>query len=97
MQLLCDYQDVYSQLNYGLGVADIFSITNKSDAAVNKQRFTNFPIHYRDQIQQILDDLEHTGIFERVGLNAARNIELGSQFLNPVIFLPKGDTHKKKF
>ena len=60
---------------------------------MKKQRIAKIPIHYRDQIQQILDDLEQNGRIERVGLNAARNNELGSDISNRVIILPIGDTY----
>ena len=46
-------------------------------------------------MQEILDNLEAEVIIERVGLHAAVNNELGSEFINPVIILPKGDTYKK--
>ena len=38
--------------------------------------------------------MEKKGISQRVGLDAARNIELGSEFLNPIIFLLKGNRYK---
>ena len=36
--------------------------------------------------------MEKNGITQRVGLDAARNIELNSEFLNAIIILPKGNT-----
>ena len=92
MQLLCEFQDVYSHYQYDFGVVDIlFHITLEADAELKEKRITKVPILYRDQMKQILDDLEQNGIIERVGLNAARNNELGSEFLYPFIILLKGD------
>ena len=45
-----------------------------------------------EKIQRKLDELEFIGFFERVGLNAARNNELGSKHINPIIVLPNVDT-----
>ena len=95
MQFLCQFQDVYSQYKYDFDVIDIpFQITLKPDAELKKQRITKVPTHYRDQIQQILDDLEQNCTIKRVGINVARNNEFGPEFINPIIILPKGDTYK---
>ena len=59
------------------------------------QRITKVPIHYRDQIQQILDDLKDKGIIEGVQLNGAENNELGSEFIYPIKIRTKGDTYKR--
>ena len=58
MQLLRELQDVYSQHKYYFGVVDIpFQFTFTADADIRRQRITKVLIHYRDQFQQILDDL----------------------------------------
>ena len=63
MQLLCELQDVYSQHKYYFGVVDIpFHVTFTADADIRRQRITKVLIHYRDQFQQILDDLVQDGI-----------------------------------
>ena len=81
---MCENQDGYSQQKYGFGSVDTrFHITLKRDAELKKQRMTKNSIHYPDQTQQVVDDLEHNAIIERVGLNAARNEELGSEIIKP--------------
>ena len=91
IQLLCEFQGVYSQHQYDFGVVDIPFTSHLKQMPNWKKRITKVPIVYRDQMKQILDDLEKNGIIERVGLNAARNNELGSEFLYPFIILLKGD------
>ena len=64
-QLLCEFQDYYSPHKNDCGVVDIFfHITLKLDAGLKNESVTKVPIHYRDQLEQILDDLEHIGIIE---------------------------------
>ena len=58
------------------------------------QRIIKVPKHYCDHIQQILDDLEHNGLMERVPLKAARNNKLASKYKNPIIIPFKSDTWK---
>ena len=57
--MLCEFQLVYSHYQYVFGVVDNLSHNiMKADAKLKKERITKFPIPYRDQIQQILDDLQ---------------------------------------
>ena len=77
MQLLSDFQDVYSPHKIDFGVVDMFfHITLKLDTGMTKQSITKVPIHYRDKVEQILDDLEHNGIIERVGLGLPEILNL---------------------
>ena len=95
MQNLCEFQDVYSQHKNVFGVVDMpLYNTHKPDAELTKQRIIKVPIHYRDQTQQFLDDFENNGIIKRVGINDAKNNELGSKCIYPIIILPKGDVFK---
>ena len=95
MQSLSGFPDLCSQHKSDFGVVDItIRITLEPDAEFKKQLITKVPIHYQDQLQQILDDSETNGIFNRVGLNAAKNNELGSEFINPIKIILKGDVYK---
>ena len=86
MKLWFVSQDVHSKHEYEFGVVDIlFHIAIKPDAELEKQRITKVPIPYRDQKKQILDDLEHKSIIERVD-------EVGSEFINPILIRPKSVT-----
>ena len=92
MQMLCEIQDGYSQHKNVLGVVDMpFHITHRPAAELNRQRITKVPIHYRDQTQHFLDDLDYNGIIKRIGVNDAKNVEFGSKFIYPIIILPKSD------
>ena len=74
MTPLCEFQDVYSEHCYDFGLIGIpFHNTLKADAELKKQRSTRIPIHYKEKLQKILDNLEANGILERVGLHAAVN------------------------
>ena len=60
-----------------------------------KQRITKVLFCYRDQVQQSPDNIEQKGIIERVGLNAAKDKELYSEFIDPIKIIIKGDTFEK--
>ena len=96
MQNVFEHQDVSLQHKYDFGgVVDIpFRITLKPDVELKKESVTKIAIHYRDEIQKNLVELETNRNIERLGLDAARNNELGSEFNNPIIIFPKGDTCK---
>ena len=67
MQTWCDFQNKYSQRKNDFGVIkNFFHITSKADVGLEKEQITEVPVHYRDQTQQILNDLEHSGITKRV-------------------------------
>ena len=95
MQLLCEFQDVYSQHKSDLEVVDThFQITLKPGAELKKQCITKVAFLYRDQIQQNLDALEQNCILERVGNKCCRILELGAEISNPITILPKRGTYK---
>ena len=98
MQLLFEFQDMYSQHKYDFFVVAIpIRITLKQDAALKKQRITKIPIHCREKIQAILDELETNGLIEPVGLDAAQNHEISSEFISPFKIFAKGDTYNYVF
>ena len=97
MQLLCEFQDMYSQHKYDFVVVAIpIRITLKQDAALKKQRITEIPIHCREKVQAIVDELETNGLIEPVGLDA-QNHELFSEFISPFKIFAKGDTYNYVF
>ena len=64
-----------------------------------EELFSQSPIDFDsiiegEEIELNFDYYEDDGIIERVVLHAATNNELGSEFINPVVILPKGDTYK---
>ena len=46
------------------------------------------PLHYRDILEILLNELERAGIIREMG----SDVEMGSFFTNPIIILTKGDT-----
>ena len=67
------------------------SISNlKKDAELRKQRPTKVPLHYRDRLEILLNELQRARIIREMG----SDVEMGSLFTNPIIILPKGDTVK---
>ena len=83
----------YSQHKYDLGkVNHEFSITLKDDATFVKQRPSKIPINWRNKVLSLLDKLIAAGIIEEMGNENPK--DLGSEFINPLILLPKDDTLK---
>ena len=94
MQRLCEFQEVCWQQEQEFQLIDIlFHITHKPDADLKKQRITKNSKKYREK-KTIFDELEANGSIERAGLDAARNEELVSEFISPIIILPTSDTYK---
>ena len=62
----------------------------KKDAELRKQRPSKVPLHYRDQLEVLLNALQRAGIIREMG----SDVEVGSLFTNPIIILTKGDTVK---
>ena len=60
-----------------------------------KERIKKIPSLYdRDEIREKLGEIEINGVLECVGLDAARNVDLGCKFVNPIINLPRSDTYE---
>ena len=63
----------------------------KLDAVFNKQRASKVPFHLQDKVIRLLDILEQYEIFSPVN---KENQTKGNTFINPVIFLAKGESIK---
>jgi len=91
---LCENKCVYSQHKYDLGcIKDKFHIKLQKDAELKKQRPSRIPINYSAKLKVLLKKLEDAGIIGNV-TNNPRSNETGSEFLNPVIIIPKGEVIK---
>ena len=66
-----------------------FHVKLKEDAELRKQRPSKVPLHYRDRLEILLNELQRAGIIREMG----SDVEMGSLFTNPII-LPKGDNIK---
>ena len=67
-----------------------FHVKLKKDAELRKQRPSKVPLHYRDRLEILPNELQRAGIIREKG----SDVEMGSLFSNPIITLPKGDSVK---
>ena len=86
-------KDVYSHHKYDIVKIDQkCHIRLKPNAELKKQRPSNVPLHYRDKLADLLEKLEKADIIKNMGSDD--DLEMGSEFINPVIILPKGESIK---
>ena len=62
----------------------------RKDAELRNQRPSKVPLHYRDRLENLLNELQQAGIIREVG----SDLKMGSLFTNPIIILHKRDTVK---
>ena len=81
-----NYKDVYSRYKYYVGCTkQKFHINLKDDAFFKPQRVTKVPIHYREQVNALLERLIQVGIIREIN----DDDELGTFLDNPIIYLRK--------
>ena len=91
METLVHNKDVYSQHKYDVGkIKQKFNVELLPNVTLSKQRPSKVPLHYQEKLENILDQLCKTGIIREMG----NENEMGSEFINPIIILPKGNTIK---
>ena len=91
LRVLIENNDVFSKFTYDVGkITQEFHVKLKKDAELRKQRPSKVPLHYRDRLEILLNELQRAGIIREMG----SDVEMGSLFTNPIIILPKGDTVK---
>ena len=84
-------KDVYSQHKYDVGkINQKFHVKLLPNSTLTKQRPSKVPLHFQEKLENFLEQLCKTGIIRKLG----NNKEMGSQFINPIIILPKGNTVK---
>ena len=85
-QILIKDKDVYSRHKYGVGCTkQKLHINLKDDAFFKPQRVTKLPMHYREQVNALLERLIQVGIIRRIN----NDDELGTFLDNPIIYLRK--------
>ena len=47
------------------------------------------PIHYKDKLKKLLEELETHNIFRQIGSTPTDNSIYGTSFLNPLSIIPK--------
>ena len=91
LRVLIENNDVFSKFTYDVGkITQEFHVKLEKNAELRKQRPSKVPLHYRDRLEILLNELQRAGIIREMG----SDMEMGSLFTNPIIILPKGDTVK---
>ena len=91
METLVHNKDVYSQHKYDVGkIKQKFNVKLLPNVTLSKQRPSKVPLRYQEKLENLLDQLCKTGIIREMG----NENEMGSEFINPITILPKGNTIK---
>ena len=91
LRTLTKNKDVYSQHKYDVGkIKQKFHVKFLPNSTLTKQRPSKVPLHYQEKLENLLEQLCKTGIIREMG----NDKEMGSEFINPIIILPKGNTVK---
>ena len=83
----------YSKNDIGR-ISTPFRIRLKPNASLQTQRATKVPIHYRDKLNALLDELEKNGIIRQIGSTPNEKLTYGTIILNPLIIIRKNDSIK---
>ena len=93
--ILVKYRTCYATHKNDVGqIATPFRIRLKPNAKLQTQRPTKVPIHYREKLKTLLDEIEKHNNIRQIGSTNSDKSICGTTFLNPLIFIPKGDTIK---
>ena len=88
---LTQNKDVYSQHKYDVGkIEQKFHAKLTPNATLSKKRPSRVPLHYQEKLDNLLVELCKAGIIKEMG----NDKEMGSEFINPIIILPKGNIVK---
>ena len=91
LRTLTKNKDVYSQHKYDVGkIKQKFHVKLLPNSTLTKQRPSKVPLHYQEKLENLLEQLCKTGIIREMG----NDKEMGSEFINPIIILRKGNTVK---
>ena len=91
MNVLLQNKNVYSQHKYDVGlIKRKFHVKLLPNSVLTKQRPSRVSLHYEEKLNDLLDQLCKSGIIREMGSNT----EMGSEFINPIIILPKGNIVK---
>ena len=88
LEVLLDDEDVYSHHKYDIGrTKQKFHISLKKDCEFKKQPPSKVPLHLRDKLEALMDELIQAGTIRELN----EHDDLNSWFVNPIIILPKND------
>ena len=83
--IILDYRQVYATTKFDVGKTKVkLNLPIKKDAIFKKQRICKVPIHLRERIQKLLDELKKYDIIAQVN---KEQLSTGNTFTNPVIIL----------
>ena len=93
--LLLKYITFYSTHKNDVGtIATPFRIRLKPNAQLIKQRPSKVPIHYRDKLDALLEELEKYNIIKQNNSSPQDKPVYGTIYLNPLVIIPEGDSIK---
>ena len=93
--ILINIQHCYAQHKNDVGkISTPFRIRIKDNCKLQTQRPSKVPIHYRDRLNKLLQELEKYNIIKQIGSTSDEKHTIGTTFLNPLIIIPKGDSIK---
>ena len=88
IDMTIDFTDVYSQHKFDIGQTEQnIHVTLKPNSELRKQRPAKCPLHLKDILEKLLEQLQDPGIIREMG----DDDELGSVFVNPIILPPEAD------
>ena len=93
--MLLKYKTCYATHKNDVGrISTPFYIRLKPNAPLITQRPSKVPIHYKDKLNRLLEELEKYNIKRQIGSSPQDKPVYGTTYLNPLIIIPKGDTTK---
>ena len=93
--ILINNQHCYAKHKNDVGkISTPFRIRIKDNCKLHTQRPSKVPIHYRDRLNKLLQELEKYNIIKQIGSKTDEKHTIGTTFLNPLIIIPKGDSIK---
>ena len=93
--MLLKYKTCYATHKNDVGkISTPFRIRLKPNAQLMTQRPSKVPIHYRDKLNVLLEELEKYNIIKQIGSSPQEKPVYGTTYINPLIIIPKGDTIK---
>ena len=93
--ILINNQHCYAQHKNDVGkISTPFRIRIKDNCKLQTQRPSKVPIHYRERLNKLLQELEKYNIIKQICSTSDEKHTIGTTFLNPLIVIPKGDAIK---
>ena len=93
--ILINNQNCYAKHKNDVGKTSTpFRIRIEENCKLQTQRPSKVPKHYRDRLNKVLLELEKHNIIKQIGFTQDEKHTIGTTFLNPLIFIPKGDAIK---